>query len=89
MIVDGVRMDHVRRCACGRKPEISTGYVGLGIEAGYGPFIIKCYCGREGEQGEHGDAVPRFCRSWSKTRAVKLWSRMNRPQPAPAVTAPA
>lgn len=83
MIVDGVRMDHVRRCSCGRKPEISTGYEGLGVEPGYGPFIIKCYHGREGEEGEHGPVLPRFCRSWSKTRAVKLWRTMNRTAPPP------
>ena len=81
-------MDHVRKCACGRRPQISTRYEGIGLEPGSGPFIIKCYCGREGEEGEHGPVLPRFCRSWSKTRAVRLWSRMNRPAQKPDAAAP-
>jgi hypothetical protein len=75
--VDGVRLDYVRRCRCGRKPEIATCY--RGDDPGEGPFIISCFCGRpEDVKDEHGLLpCPRFCRSWTKSRAVALWRGMN------------
>lgn len=81
MIVDGVRMDWVRRCYCGRRPEISTSYEGF--DPGFGPFLIKC---------SHGKSVPEentwteystvglmaLSRSWSKTRVVENWKELMR-----------
>lgn len=77
-IIDGVRLDHVRRCNCGRKPEISTSY--KGFEPGMGPFFIQCYCDTpEDAVNEHGfRPFPNFCRSWSKTRVVRNWNHLMR-----------
>ena len=87
-MVDGVRLDYVRRCKCGRQPVILTTYEGL--EPGWGPFIIKCYCDTpEDAVNEHGFRPhPRFCRSWSKTRAVRIWRDMNRLADANPAKAP-
>ncbi len=76
VMVNGVRMDHVRRCHCGRKPTIRTGYEGF--DDGTGPFIILC---------DHGIPLadqPTDClhltlsRSWTKTRATTNWNRLIR-----------
>ena len=79
MMFDGVRMDHVRRCSCGRVPVVSTAYPGW--EAGEGPFVIKCYCDRDPDEME-ADGLPPlpvfFSRSWSKTRAVRNWSALHK-----------
>jgi len=79
--VDGVRLGHVRRCACGRDPEISTAYPGQ--ESGFGPFVLKCYCGRDPDTptpaDTHGIVLPTiFVRSWVKSRGVTLWNRVAR-----------
>lgn len=82
-VVDGVRLGHVRRCACGRAPDIATTYVGF--EPGTGPFIITCYCGApEDAVNEHGFRPHHLSRSWSKTRAVRNWNQMVRSMPTPA-----
>ncbi|EPX83873.1 hypothetical protein [Salipiger mucosus] len=77
-MVDGIRMDHVRRCICGRRPEIATCYHGM--DPGDGPFIIKCYCGRDPDQEDEDgrSPLPTFVRSWSKTRAVRAWRSLQR-----------
>jgi hypothetical protein len=84
MIVDGIRMDHICRCSlCGRPPEVSTAY--KGFEPGMGPFIIKCYCGRDPDDlDENGlQIMPSLLfRSWSKTRAVKGWRKINKREPS-------
>jgi len=69
-----VKMPWVRRCHCGRRPDISTGYTGYDV--GTGPFLIRCNCGR-------GDDWQKctFSRSWTKTRAVRNWNRMIRENP--------
>lgn len=80
--IGGVRMDHVRRCHCGRRPIVSTGY--KQFELGFGPFVIFCGHG-QGSIMEQYEAVQRgeldaeryvFCRSWSKTRVVANWRHM-------------
>lgn len=79
--VDGVRLGHVRRCGCGRDPEISTAY--LGQEPGFGPFVLKCYCGRDPNTptpaDAHGIVLPTImARSWVKSRGVAIWNRIAR-----------
>jgi len=81
---DGVRMDHVRACSCGRRPRIVTTCAGQ--EPGFGPFIISCHCDKDPE-GE--DTIPHFVRSWSKTRAARLWNGMVRDRIARQAVAPA
>jgi hypothetical protein len=96
--VGNVRMDHVRRCHCGRRPEISTGY--QGFEDGFGPFVISCMHGL-GSPVEQYEKVRRgeldaeryvLSRSWSKTRAVANWRRLMashcRSQPTQPLLAP-
>jgi len=85
--VEGVRLGHVRRCACGRDPEIWTGYPGF--EPGFGPFVLKCYCGRDPAvptpSDAHGIVLPSLmARSWSKTRGVRIWNRIARERAAAA-----
>ena len=79
-IVDGIRLAYVRRCRCGRRPEITTCY--QGFTPGDGPFVIRCFCDIPLDaKDEHGFRPhPRFCRSWSKSRVVKLWTAMNAEQ---------
>lgn len=78
VFVDGVRMDWFRTCStCGRKPVVRTGYEGF---SGDGPFLLVCDHG-EPRREEYVPGEPlRFVmsRSWSKTRAVANWNRMNR-----------
>lgn len=76
---EGVRLDYVRRCKCGRRPEIGTCY--KGSDPGDGPFIIDCFCGRDPKKptpdDKYGIVLPSFMsRSWSKTRVVKNWNAM-------------
>lgn len=79
MIVNGVRMDHVRSCHCGRRPEIMTGY--KGFDDGTGPFVISCMHGRgdimeqyeKTRRGELDGERYVISRSWYKTRAVRNW----------------
>lgn len=83
MVVDGIRLDHVRRCGdCGRKPEVVTGYKGL---EGDGPFIISCDHGVPIKDQPDGHLRFAMSRSWSKTRAVAnwraLWKRSTTPPP--------
>ena len=82
--VNGVRINWVRKCKCGRKPEIATGYIGY--DDGSGPFFIKCHHGIDDKEFKQkmdsyvntGKNCPNyaFVRSWSKTRAVKIWNEM-------------
>jgi hypothetical protein len=61
-------MDRVRRCFCGRKPDVATCYDDG--KPGWGPFFITC---------NHGKFdVQIMTRSWSKTRVVRNWNRMVR-----------
>lgn len=74
MMVGGVRMDWVRRCYCGRKPKITTHYVGtFATEPGFGPFSIRCSHGKFNKDGKMDIDNMVFCRSWSKTRVVQIW----------------
>jgi hypothetical protein len=73
-LAEGIRLDYVRKCYCGRRPQISTCYEGF--EPGMGPFLISC---------GHGSTLthkipPGFIasRSWSKTRVVRNWNQLIR-----------
>lgn len=72
IIVDGVRLDYVRKCHCGLRPEIVTAYQGM--TPGDGPFIISCV---------HGKTIDyvTMSRSWTKTRAVENWNSMVKETP--------
>ena len=82
--VNGVRMNWVKKCKCGRKPEIATGYIEY--DNGTGPFFIECRHGMDKKEFDRkmdsyvntGKGAPEysFVRSWSKTRAVKIWNNM-------------
>lgn len=61
-------MRNVRNCVCGREPEIYTCYEGM--TPGWGPFIIKCSCGKYSMQFAY--------RSWYKTRAANGWNALIR-----------
>lgn len=74
--VNGTRMDHVRQCHCGRKPEVTTGYVGF--DDGTGPFIISCDHGTPLNEQPEGRLHLAMSRSWAKTRATRNWNRMMR-----------
>lgn len=78
MMVDGIRMDHIARCICGRRPVVMTCY--KGGTPGEGPFIIRCHCGHSEDDIDPRNKLPRlrFCRSWYKTRAVQRWRGMNK-----------
>lgn len=78
--VNGTRMDHVRRCSCGRKPEVSTGY--KGFDDGTGPFLIICDHGVPLEDQPEGRMNFSMSRSWYKTRAAANWNSMMRPKEA-------
>lgn len=81
--VNGVRLDYVRKCRCGRRPNIRTGYEGF--DDGTGPFIITCECGQSKDPKDHpyGIILPRvMSRSWSKTRVVRNWNEIQR-RPSP------
>jgi hypothetical protein len=90
--VDGIRMDWVRCCHCGRVPLISTCYKGM--EPGMGPYAILCDHGNPPEERQKwldGERpIPfSFARSWSKTRVVANWNRMMRePAPRPGEPSP-
>jgi hypothetical protein len=88
MVVDGVRMDYIRKCWCGRRPKVATAYEGF--EPGMGPFIISCYCDTPKDAKDVWGFRPglSFVRSWSKTRAVRNWNAMvrDRSLPAPLMT---
>ena len=77
-VIDGVRMDYVRKCWCGRRPEIATCYQGM--KPGMGPFIISCYCDTPEDAKDEWGFRPglSFARSWSKTRVVRNWNTMVR-----------
>lgn len=72
----GYRFDHVRRCHCGRKPEVSTGYVGF--DDGDGPFLVFCDHGVPMDQQPEGQRKYVMSRSWYKTRAARNWNLMMR-----------
>ncbi|WP_446325496.1 hypothetical protein [Blastomonas sp. CACIA14H2] len=72
----GYRFDHVRRCHCGRKPQVSTGYEG--VDDGTGPFIVSCTHGVPLEDQPEGALNLTFARSWSKTRAARNWNALIR-----------
>jgi hypothetical protein len=79
IIVDGVRMDHVRRCGkCGRKPNIRTGYDGY---EGEGPFIIMCDHGTPLKDQPDDRLDFALSRSWYKSRAVANWRSLWAPRP--------
>jgi hypothetical protein len=72
----GYRFDHVRRCTCGRKPKVSTGYEGS--DDGYGPFLVFCDHGMPLEDQPDGQMNFSMARSWYKTRAARNWNLMMR-----------
>lgn len=75
--VDGVRLDHVRRCGdCGRKPRVSTGCKGF---EGSGPFLIVCDHGVPLEDQPDDRMHYSMSRSWYKSRAVANWRNLWRP----------
>lgn len=80
----GYRFDHVRRCTCGRKPRVITGY--KDFDNGMGPFVVSCDHGVPIEEQPEGWLNFSMSRSWSKTRAARNWNQMMRPatpNPAP------
>ena len=72
----GYRFDHVRRCRCGRKPKVITGYEGF--DDGTGPFVVSCDHGVPLEDQPEGRMNFAMSRSWYKTRAAANWNRMMR-----------
>ena len=72
----GYRFDHVRRCSCGRKPTVITGY--KGFDDGTGPFVVSCDHGVPLEEQPEGRMNFSMSRSWYKTRAAANWNRMMR-----------
>lgn len=79
--VGETRLDHVRRCTCGRKPEVRTGYAGF--DDGDGPFVISCDHGVPIESQAGGWLNFSMSRSWFKTSACRNWNRMMREARSP------
>lgn len=79
MNVNGVRMDDVRHCHCGRRPGIMTGC--KGFDHGTGPFVISCMHWRgdiveqyeKTRRGELNGERYVISRSSYETRAVRNW----------------
>lgn len=77
--VNGVMLGNVLNCAiCGREPYITTSYDEEN-SPDRGPFIITCR--HRDDQARAGMGLFgdwHGCRSWYKTRAVKIWNSMQR-----------
>lgn len=74
--LSGHRFDHVRKCTCGRKPKVITGY--KGFDDGTGPFVVSCDHGVPLEDQPQDRLHFSMSRSWYKSRAARNWNAMMR-----------